>query len=472
VTLLQANGVFDAGDIWASRKFETRPVSKSALYRYEVTQAAIEGLLETIEHIEGGKVLPEPLDYSKSDVQGRPHAPMNQRDRAIDWSEPTALITRKIRSGDSSPGVLDQIDGTEYYLYGVHEEDGLKGIPGQILAWRDGAICRATGDGALWISHLKHKKAKNRSSFKLPATLALGSRLKHVPFVPAAVHADSQGRTFREIWYEEQGEVGSLDFNFYNGAMSTGQCCRLKESFLAARQRPTKVIVLMGGSDFWSNGIDLNVIEAAQNPGDESWSNINALNDLIREIILTESHVVLSAMQGNAAAGGVMLALAADQVYARHGAVLNPHYRAMGELYGSEYWTYLLPRRVGWKKALDLTDWCLPITTRAAEGTGLIDRAVGDTIADFRSRVVAIAQDLVGRWDESQLLVRKRQRRLKDEQRKPLEQYRAEELKKVWANFHGPTSCYHAARQRFVYKIPQQGGSTLNRGHAVTALVG
>jgi putative two-component system protein, hydrogenase maturation factor HypX/HoxX len=80
----------------------------------------------------------------------------------------------------------------------------------------------------------------------------------------------------------------------------------------------------MGGSDFWSNGIDLNVIEAAQNPGDESWSNINALNDLIREIILTESHVVLSAMQGNAAAGGVMLALAADQVYARHGVVLNP----------------------------------------------------------------------------------------------------------------------------------------------------
>ena len=194
----------------------------------------------------------------------------------------------------------------------------------------------------------------------------------------------------------------------------------------------------------------MNVIEAAQNPGDESWSNINALNDLIREIILSESHVVLSAMQGNAAAGGVMLALAADQVYARHGAVLNPHYRAMGELYGSEYWTYLLPRRVGWKKALDLTDRCLPITTRAAEGMGLIDHAVGDTIADFRSRVVAIAQDLVSRWDESQLLVRKRQRRLRDEQRKPLEQYRAEELKKVWANFYSPTSCYHAARQRFI----------------------
>ena len=50
-------------------------------------------------------------------------------------------------------------------------------------------------------------------------------------------------------------------------------------------------------------------------------------------------------MQGNAGAGGVFLALAADQVWARHGVVLNPHYKNMGNLYGSEYWTYLLPRR-------------------------------------------------------------------------------------------------------------------------------
>jgi putative two-component system hydrogenase maturation factor HypX/HoxX len=31
----------------------------------------------------------------------------------------------------------------------------------------------------------------------------------------------------------------------------------------------------------------------------------------------------------------------------RDGVMLNPHYKNMGNLYGSEYWTYLLPRRVG-----------------------------------------------------------------------------------------------------------------------------
>ena len=103
----------------------------------------------------------------------------------------------------------------------------------------------------------------------------------------------------------------------------------------------------MGGRDFFSNGIHLNVIEAADDPGAESWRNLHAIDDVVREIVETDSHLVVSALAGDAAAGGVPLALAADHVVAREDVVLNPHYRHMGGLYGSEYWTYLLPRRVG-----------------------------------------------------------------------------------------------------------------------------
>jgi len=71
-------------------------------------------------------------------------------------------------------------------------------------------------------------------------------------------------------------------------------------------------------------------------PAEEAWRNINAINDLIYEIIITDTHLVISAVLGNAAAGGFTMALAADYVYARDGIVLNPHYKTMG-LYGSEY---------------------------------------------------------------------------------------------------------------------------------------
>jgi putative two-component system hydrogenase maturation factor HypX/HoxX len=63
-------------------------------------------------------------------------------------------------------------------------------------------------------------------------------------------------------------------------------------------------------------------------------------------VIETDDCLVISALVGDAGAGGVPLALAADHVSARADTILHPYYRHMGGLYGSEYWTYLLPRRV------------------------------------------------------------------------------------------------------------------------------
>ena len=70
------------------------------------------------------------------------------------------------------------------------------------------------------------------------------------------------------------------------------------------------------------------------------------MNDVVHAIVTADRQLTIAAMQGNGGAGGVFLALAADRVWVRDGVVLNPHYKGMGNLYGSEYWTYLLPRRV------------------------------------------------------------------------------------------------------------------------------
>ena len=467
VTLLQAGAEMDAGDIWASRTFAMRAGSKSHLYRHEVTEAAIQGLLETIAKFESNTFVAEPLDYSRQDVKGRLQACMKQADRAIDWAEPSASLLRKIRCADSFPGILDTVLGVQCYLYGAHEEDVLRGAPGEIIAKRDGAICRATGDGAIWITHMKQKGTDGQPSFKLPAAQVLGERLAYVPDAPLAIDQVYDGRTYREIWYEERQAVGYLHFEFYNGAMSTDQCQRLREAFLHIRQRPTKVIVLMGGTDFWSNGIHLNTIEAADDPAHESWRNIHAMNDLVRELITTESHLVISALQGNAAAGGVILALAADVVYARKGIVLNPHYKGMGNLYGSEYWTYLLPKRVGEEKARELTEALLPISTRTAQQIGLLDDAFEEDAASFCEHISKLAEELASSHRYEQMLQEKRQRRKNDEARKPLQAYRNEELQRMWMNFFGADRRYHLARKNFVYKghIPthDRSGASLER---------
>jgi putative two-component system protein, hydrogenase maturation factor HypX/HoxX len=452
VTLLQAGAEMDAGAIWAWRTFAMKDESKSHLYRHEVTEAAIQALLETIAKVESQTFVPEPLDYSRQDVKGRWQAAMKQADRAIDWQESTATILRKIRCADSFPGIFDTVLGLPCYLYGAHAEDVLRGTPGEILATRDGAICRATGDGAVWITHLKQKYTDGEPSFKLPATHVLGDRLTDVPEIPVALDEPYTGGTYCEIWYEERQDVGYLHFDFYNGAMSTEQCLRLREAFQLVRLRPTKVIVLMGGTDFWSNGIHLNVIEAADDPAHESWRNIQAIDDLVRDIITTDSHLVIAAMQGNAAAGGVMLALAADVVYARKGIVLNPHYKGMGKLYGSEYWTYLLPKRVGEEKTRELTEALLPISTRTAQQIGLLDDAFEEDAASYRLHICQLAEELANSHRYEDMLQEKRQGRKRDEEKKPLQAYREEELQQMWLNFFGADRSYHLARKHFVYK--------------------
>ena len=187
--------------------------------------------------------------------------------------------------------MLDTIEGQEFHLFGVHRERGLRGLPGEIIATRHGGICRATVDGAVWITHLKRP-----DHFKLPAVraLELAGITLDAPEIDVPVHAPiPEGHTWREIAYTEHAGVGYLEFDFYNGAMSTAQCRRLLEAYRYARsRRTTKVIVLCGGSDFFSNGIHLNVIEAAQDPATESWHNLHAIDDVVREIVETDSHLV------------------------------------------------------------------------------------------------------------------------------------------------------------------------------------
>jgi len=172
--------------------------------------------------------------------------------------------------------------------------------------------------------------------------------------------------------------------------------------------------VLLGGSDFWSNGIHLNVIEASADPAQESWLNINAIDDLKLEMLNTMSHVVIAACEE------------------------TPERAA--------------PRRVGQAAALELTQACQPLGAQAAREIGFIDDAFGEDSKSFetelRERATRIAQDPEFRA----MLRRKHEARLDAEHATPLASYRAAEFDRMKINFFGFDAAYHEARRRFVFK--------------------
>lgn len=407
VCILSAVEEYDAGDVWAFRNFPMRMTRKSSLYRREITEGAVECLWEVVENLENGRVNTTPQK------DGRFRPAVERRLRMIDWNrDRTKEVLRKVYSGDGQPGATAFIEGEEYYLFNAYPESYLKGRAGELIARRDEAVCIGTVDGAVWVSHLRKRE---RSSIKLPALRVLPKnlveRLKEEEIKP---WEEVDFPTYREIVYREEDNIAYIEFNFYNGAMSTEQCYKLLEVVRYAKRRPVKAIVLFGGEDFFSNGMNLNTIEVAESPADESWRNINAMDDLCEEILTTLDKLTVAGIRGNAGAGGVFLALTCDLIFARKGVVLNPHYKNIGNLYGSEFWTYTLPRRVGWEKGKEIMENRMPISSRKAMEIGLIDGVFGKIPEEFTQKLKSFLKDFVNSADFEKFIKRKREERLLD----------------------------------------------------------
>jgi len=404
VTLLEAQEEMDMGDIWAKKTFPMRNTTKSSLFNREVTQAAVDCLWEALTYFDAPDFKPTPLDYNNPKVKGQLQPPMKQKDRAINWKkQKTDEILRHLYAADGTPGVLDEIYGQPVFLYNAQKEENLKGKAGNIIATANHAICRATVDGAIWIGHLKPKLASGGKGIKLPAAFVLKEYLPPANRSPSMLGSlfsksinnididyTKEGRQLpcQEVWYHLDDRVAYIYSPFHNGAMSTEQCRLLLSVYQHVTTLDVDVIVLMGGEGSWSNGIHLNHIEVADDSAEESWLNINAIDDLILQIITTLDKVTISAVAGSAGAGGAILPLATDKVFVRDGVILNPHYKNMGQLFGSEYWTYLLPKRVGEEMAATLTEeQRLPISAKKAWRIGFIDKVLDKNHKIFAAQV-------------------------------------------------------------------------------------
>lgn len=448
VTVLQAIAELDAGPVWASETYAMRAAAKSSLYRREVTDAAVRAVLAALQRFEAGAGA---LDTAPTEGRWRPL--MTPAQRTIDWQrDDSATVLRKIRAADGAPGVLDALFGVPCHLFDAHPETlaASTQAPGDVIARRDDALLRVTTDGGVWIGQVR--RADIERGIKLPAALAFGDEAGALAEWPLAIDAPIDAG-WREIRYRAAGGVGTLHFDFHNGAMSTRQCKRLTEALQVALAGPERVLVLMGGEEFWGNGIHLNVIEAADSPADESWLNIEAIDDVTRTLIGATDKLVIAALQGNAGAGGAFVALAADRIWAHRGVVLNPHYKNMGNLYGSEYWTYLLPRRLQPDSARAVMQARLPLSAADAVRVGFVDAVFGDDRHDFVAQVHARARALAEGPELGDLIAAKRRRRRDDEAVKPLAAYRREELAQMQRNFYGFDTSYHVARSNFVHHV-------------------
>jgi len=440
LVVLRANCEYDGGNIYAQENFDIRETYKASLYRKEIVRASLNALDILFKNIEEDNFIMQELNPI--------HEYLREDQRKINWlTDSTQMIINKIYLCDSHPGILDEILGIPCYLYGVHKEDKLRAKPKEVIAKRDGAICLGTIDGAIWITHLKIV-----NGFKLPATYVLKEKLQGIKEERLPLVFERNYDTFYEVSMQKRDNVAYLHFNFHNGAMGTAQCIRLKYAIEYLKTQ-CNVLVLMGGEDFFSNGIHLNILEDSQKQGEDGWANINAMNDVVSAILYADEVVTIAAFNSNAGAGGVFMGIACDYVVAQDGVVLNPHYKTLG-LSGSEYHTYTLPKRVGKTAAEKLLNECLPISVAYAKSIGMIDEvfSYGDYLNSLHKFAVSKHEDEF-LWDKEEYL---------QKNRAFIEDLKEKELEVMHPEFWGKESDFHRLRHDFVYKVcPAQTPSRL-----------
>ncbi|GII25191.1 enoyl-CoA hydratase-related protein [Planosporangium mesophilum] len=437
VTALQAVEEMDAGPIWATRTFPMPDEAprKSVLYNSLVADAALQCIAEVVGKAGDPTFMPTPLEFAHRPVPGTGLQPtLRQDDRAFSWEDDAETIVRRVRAADGFPGVRTEVAGLVVNAFDAYPGN-VAGAPGEVLAHYNGSVLVGTGRGSVWLGYLKEP-----GGVKLPATMVLAGRLRDVPNAQAGLPP--------QIEYARHGDVGTLTFRFYNGAMSTRHCRQLDAGLRYALSQDTRVLVVRSGDCVFSNGIHLGVIEAADDPAVEGWANIRAINKVCRRIITASNQVVIAAYAGNAGAGGAMLGLGADIVVARSGIVLNPYYE-MG-LYGSELHTYTLPDRVGDELAMRLTTDRLPVDTTRARAIGLIDAVGPREPEEFAQWLhdVAVAQTGRQRWRS---ILEAKVERARDTVR-PLSYYETRELAEMARDMFDDRKGFAAARHAFMYK--------------------
>ncbi|GMK54804.1 hypothetical protein CspeluHIS016_0113900 [Cutaneotrichosporon spelunceum] len=467
-----------------------------------------------------------------------------------------ADVARIINCGDSQPGGTLKTTKSFMFVYDAKIHVSAATLPsnlaktlgyvsfndipaGKALARRDGAVlfktapcghhdCQFGCGVAVWFTHGRLPKAAAASalSAKVPmaeALIAAGEdgKLEGVPEWTETDFQEVPG-TYQQVFVrtlkEDDRLIQLVYWDFYNGAMSTTGCEHLVRALrwaTHAERGNVKVLALMGGS-YFSNGVALNIIESADHPGRETWANINAIDDVVELIAgdvssqprsdcmtgvpsLTERGIVtVSCVRGNAAAGGVALAAAADVVVSAGSVVFNPAYRAMG-LHGSEFHLYSYVQRSGRNVATHLVKDMLPLSAIRCRELGLVDVVVGgrDTPAkesetlmvDFLRNFAAAPAVAIGSgsypsapWTRTfpgstslqstnslvDVLVDNKRRRYESPNHTPLVNYRHEELSQMLLDSFHPhrSQRYHSRRIKFVRKVKATGTPTrLNHHH-------
>ncbi len=159
ITIMQMDAGLDTGDMLLTEKRAIGPRATTATLHDELAALGGRMIVEALELTARGGLTATPQPG-----EGVTYAhKIEKHEATIDWSQPAALIERRIRAFDPFPGASTLLGDAVIKIWGA-EIDGFlpneAGLPGQISSVNDEGITVTCGDGRLRLTELQRPGGK------------------------------------------------------------------------------------------------------------------------------------------------------------------------------------------------------------------------------------------------------------------------------------------------------------------------
>lgn len=175
VTTMKIDAGLDTGDMLRKAETSIGPEETAPELSERLAVMGAELLIETLEMVERGQIVPEPQDHSAATL-----APiLKKEDGVVDWSAPASVIHNRLRGFTPWPGAATTFRGAGLKVLSARVVDGA-GLPPGRLAMRDRKLTVACGEGtALELLEVQPEGRKRVDG----ASFANGARLLENEFL-------------------------------------------------------------------------------------------------------------------------------------------------------------------------------------------------------------------------------------------------------------------------------------------------